>query len=670
MRGLALRLAVGAGVLASIAVAAPAIAAEDVEFVDVRPIVVDLRTADVGDQWRLQVLDRRPEGAADLTAVLAFQPPQALSISGPTLTGSGSRAVTEFVLTLRQRVAGSGQVLVVAGGQIIRRDIRTTRTPNPESLVLPDLRFRGTRMLPFTDLVRVSSIEVPELAGVLDGDDPVSVGRLTSTTGSLVEVLWSREGLQIAGDVEDGRYDGSVDLSPGVDGGAADVTLQVRDVLLWPLAVLLLGLGLVQVLDGYQRRLRPRRLIEFRLAKLRDRARREQARIDRPLEITSADPGQPLLLDRLVTDALSALGPLATPEEVASLDSGGTAYLRISAVVDRFVVASLAISRLRANQEDASQACLSEDRPRVRRALEHLTLFIAAPVKIESEAMLDETAERIAATTNYLAQFREIYAIIARARSEPGADTVLAELLSLPSDLSTVRGRAYQLAASADVREVPDETERPPVLVPPRSRVEPPPASARRPARLGLVAALVLAGAVSATIMMLQFGTSPSFQGPPPDGGGPTASQSPTGEPGPAELPLAPVALPTAPTPSTLAVEQVSVWDLVWWGGVAPVLLLILMGLGGWLSASRWRRRTADGLADLGATAAIARAVRTDDLQFAVLSGVLVVAGGIAVLYAGNPAFGSPGDYLGVAVWGTTLSEGLALARRLLPGPR
>jgi hypothetical protein len=39
----------------------------------------------------------------------------------------------------------------------------------------------------------------------------------------------------------------------------------------------------------------------------------------------------------------------------------------------------------------------------------------------------------------------------------------------------------------------------------------------------------------------------------------------------------------------------------------------------------------------------------------------------MSLLYVGNPSFGTPGDCLDVALWGTAVGEGLQLARRLWP---
>jgi hypothetical protein len=63
------------------------------------------------------------------------------------------------------------------------------------------------------------------------------------------------------------------------------------------------------------------------------------------------------------------------------------------------------------------------------------------------------------------------------------------------------------------------------------------------------------------------------------------------------------------------------------------------------------------------------RRVRRADRRFALAGGTLVVLSGMSVLYFANPTFGTAGDYLAVALWGTAFGEGLTLARRLWPTP-
>jgi hypothetical protein len=50
------------------------------------------------------------------------------------------------------------------------------------------------------------------------------------------------------------------------------------------------------------------------------------------------------------------------------------------------------------------------------------------------------------------------------------------------------------------------------------------------------------------------------------------------------------------------------------------------------------------------------------------LSLVIIAATGMSALYVSNGTFGSVGDYLTVALCGSTATAGLALLRRLLPG--
>ena len=50
------------------------------------------------------------------------------------------------------------------------------------------------------------------------------------------------------------------------------------------------------------------------------------------------------------------------------------------------------------------------------------------------------------------------------------------------------------------------------------------------------------------------------------------------------------------------------------------------------------------------------------------LSLLIIIGSGLSLLYVGDTTFGSFGDYLSVALWGSTATAGLALLRRLFPG--
>ena len=63
------------------------------------------------------------------------------------------------------------------------------------------------------------------------------------------------------------------------------------------------------------------------------------------------------------------------------------------------------------------------------------------------------------------------------------------------------------------------------------------------------------------------------------------------------------------------------------------------------------------------------QALRRRDTAYACLSGLLVILSGMSLVYAADATFGTPGDYLTILLWGTAVTEGLALAKTLLPSP-
>jgi len=102
-----------------------------------------------------------------------------------------------------------------------------------------------------------------------------------------------------------------------------------------------------------------------------------------------------------------------------------------------------------------------------------------------------------------------------------------------------------------------------------------------------------------------------------------------------------------------------------WYGLILPAALIALLIL----VVALWLRRGGTVLPAAAPTdaAALDRDLRSADLRFGIVSGVLVALSGMSVLYVAHPTFGTPGDYLTVALWGTGVGEGLQLARRLLP---
>jgi hypothetical protein len=62
------------------------------------------------------------------------------------------------------------------------------------------------------------------------------------------------------------------------------------------------------------------------------------------------------------------------------------------------------------------------------------------------------------------------------------------------------------------------------------------------------------------------------------------------------------------------------------------------------------------------------RNLSAGDVIFTLVTLVIVVLSGLAVLYYGEDTWGSTGDEITALVWGSTATAGITLARRLVPG--
>jgi hypothetical protein len=182
------------------------------------------------------------------------------------------------------------------------------------------------------------------------------------------------------------------------------------------------------------------------------------------------------------------------------------------------------------------------------------------------------------------------------------------------------------------------------------------------PVALGAGAA-VIGGVV--LLSLFSYGSAPS---PSPTVTA-TPSPVPTVAPTPALLEAPVASPPQAPVARGFEVRQPGAAQVLWFGVVLPLLLLGMLGAAAWLVVRSWRsQRAPRTIAELDSVA-IDREIRTENLRFSLVSGTLVVLSGMSLLYVGDPTFGSPGDYLTVALWGTAVGEGLHLARRLWPFP-
>jgi hypothetical protein len=180
------------------------------------------------------------------------------------------------------------------------------------------------------------------------------------------------------------------------------------------------------------------------------------------------------------------------------------------------------------------------------------------------------------------------------------------------------------------------------------------------------MATVAVAATISAGIVLFSVIRLPS-DGMPPEEVAPTQTSPPPTSVPTSPLPDAPVAAPAGGLVlDESSIDAPSTGQTVWFGVIAPLLLLAAVAGVAWL-VSRLRRGRFRPQPDELDSETIDREYRREDRRFSVLAGLLVVLSGMSLLYAGNPAFGTLGDYLAVALWGAAVGEGLQLARRLWP---
>jgi hypothetical protein len=675
-------------VVVSVLVPAPprSVRADEVEFLDTRPIVIDLDTADVGDRWRVPVLDDQPGTGHRLALHLVFQPADVFGAADVVRTGNQGD-VLDFVVQLRDRSEGSGELVVVSGGSIARRSISTVFGGRTSAVSVSSLQFAGVRLVPLTAWVRTGALAVRDAPGAEPPGIPVPrrIGVMTSGRGDTADVVRTGDEFFIQGADRTGEYTGSVDLAPNRPGGEAQATLRVRDLFVWPLLVLLLGLVIVHLLDRYQNRLRPRRLLELRLARLRDRARAIERETDLAWRVCAL-PGEPgLVLDTLVADALATTGPAMTEAEAADWEPDGVQFRRLVGLVDAFGELAERHRLLAGERARAEASFAPADRDRGRAALAESRLHVATRGRALMSALeLKDAADELAAAVAYVRGFQEVYRAVARIRDtappdlRTDADRILAKLFAPPDDLDGLRAEVADLHRRWRPEPRPPSPGQVPYDIAPAPSVLPAPASrapaSRRGRRLavgvatGVAAAALLFGSVTVEANLDANAPAPT----PTAGVGSTPTVAVGGTRTPPATPMPPVApvavSPLPPLAAGFHPSEPTVGRLLLSGVVLPLVVAGVLVLVGWRVTRSWRRRRVPGrLTDLD-TGAIDRELRVEGLRFAVVSGALVVLSGMSVLYVGNATFGSLGDYLAIALWGTVLGQGLNLARRLWPG--
>ncbi|MBL7258180.1 hypothetical protein [Paractinoplanes lichenicola] len=667
MRGLA---ATVAATILVIAQPLPARAAEAIEFADARPAVINLETAEVEQRWRVPVLDGRPGRRHDFFLTVAFRPAGVLEVESRRLTLDEGE-VGAFVVTLLRKTPGSGELLLSSGGAIVRRAISTSSRPAPAPVAISSLQFAGFRLAPFGETTRVDDVVIPDAPGAAADPRPAQIGMLTSRRGDTAEVVRQGTTFTVTGVSRPGEYQGVVDLLPGRPGGEAQGTLRLRDLPVWPLLVLILGLLVVHLLNRYHQRERPRNVLDLNLARLRDEAEQVQAALNGTYRITAAPREPPLVLDHRADEARRRFDEVLTDGERADWDAGGAEYLKIAGLVDSFTTLADLLKALNTDRFDRAG-----DR-RIERALDKSPVGEALRGRpLYSESDLHEAVVAVSEARAYLRTFHRLYRQAARI----SAGDVLAKLTDGPEDLTALdaevqkRYRAWEPDPITD--ELPGKAAATVGRAPVKYHVKVShqdvdaadildTSARRRPKWIATAAVLLLVPIVASAVYLVTSAGQPAGVAPAANTTAPTGRPPATAPPGPAAPPELPVAAePRAPSPRRLPVAQPAIWRLVVYGTVLPLVAAGAVIIVGLLVRRLWRPRRSR--LD---SALLDRRVRRSDRRFALIGDGLIVLSGMSVLYAANPTFGTVGDYLTVALWGTAFGEGLTLARRLWPGP-
>lgn len=648
-----------------VALPSPARAAEAVEFIDMRPAVIDLDATQPNQRWQVPVIDGRPGRRHELFLTVAFHPAGVVRVKSPRVR-LNEGGVGVFVLELSRREVGSGELILSSGGVIVRRPISTSHGPGRVALSISRLQFSGVRLMPFGDRVSIGDMTVPGAPAAATTTAPGRIGVLTSRHGDTAEVVRRGDTFGITGGTEPGEYQGALDLLPSRPGTEAEGILRIRDMPVWPLFVLIVGLSVVQFLDRYRRRERPRQMLDLHLARLRDRALVAQSTIDHAYRIVARPPEPDLLLDRLSAMARRRFDDDLSEAEGAAWDVDGAEYVKVMGSVESFETLAETVAALSAERSAAMTGSVPAhalDRSPVGRALRGRPL--------RSTVDLSEALAEVSAARAYLGEFRRLYGQAA----ELAAHDVLAKLRTGPESLAALDAEVAERYRSWDPGPVTEELTRVPgayahasvardqhTAGPPAGKVQATTVNDVRAKRRRWPLLVAVAGALLLVPCAAMFYlTADGRDASPPGTAAPTASSipSPTALP---ELPAAPE--PQAPPAGRAVAARATTGQLVLYGTVLP-LCLAGVALAGVTLVNRRRHPRRHRLD----SESLDRRVRRSDRQFAVIGGALVVLSGMSVLYFANPTFGSPGDYLAMALWGTAFGEGITLARRLWPSP-
>jgi hypothetical protein len=636
-----------------------------IQFIEEAPVVFTIK--DGGIEPNVEVVAVVVTGLPDATAALEVtgEPAPWVSIepSGYTTPSNGR---LEFQVSIAAEAQAAEGVLVATSsdGALARRAL-TIATPGTAAAPLPStLTFNGWHWVPF---VRVDARIQVKSDSAFAGHEDGPVGVVSSGNGDTANVVLSGEDLSIDGVKLAGGYAGKADFTPDIEDDAVQITVNVRDFWIWPLALLITGLLLVTMQTRFKTMGAPGQGLRIRLRMMKEEIqqryesalqalRNAYSDADLPRAI-SQDTRQILLFDSLEQGATTSWLTAFDQADRDAWRSDGASFTRIKQLRDSYVSLLQSISVLGPLHREILIYCDTLD---VRNeADESLTVGLLVQLLWADDIADESDLQRMASQVDQMKKPLPFLsqALMYLAREEEGADDARREQLRrfaqrlLRRDLEGLLDQALinewratldQTQPQPPAASVGDATVR--SLDDLLSRWSQP-GSASPPVVAAYAVDPFVAQEVAAKAgpIYLIDGADPEYAVAADSESAELLQLADIGQVRPADVdPNKPV-LVVASTPQTN--EKYAMVNMT--GSNVPPEQI--------------------GVSLPGAsTEELLAKFRSTEASFSFLAAVFTILGGMATLYFPSPTFGSLGDYAGVVLWGTAFGKGADAVAKFL----
>jgi|GEM_PF-4385825 len=456
------RAALAALAFASVALAAVAVgpagraAAADsgIRFLDDRPVLVDLDQLPPAGRWQVMVFNGESARAVQVTVQASSTPAGLLAVEPATAVTVPAGGVATFVLVLASPRSGTGQLTALStDGTLATRAV--TLEAGSSHLALPEeAAFTALHVAPWATGVHLAPVR---LFGVTSGSQPVVVGVVASSSGRSGRVVLKGDRLLVDGLPSAGEYRGTAVL-PGQR--LVKVRVEAHDAVGFPLLALVAGLVLVGILDRFNRRDKPRQVLEIHLVRIQMEARQKQhAANDRPKAVPALRPSgvhrisdetgaRKLLLDRRVEEALASWDGAVDEAERGRWAEGETGLAQLEALVAALGHINEQIDSLL--DEAAHLLTLLPGGSLPPKAVVTADIEAALrPCDLTSEEGLQSVEKALAAARESVAVFTDLYERLGHLESTAGADLA-----------QRARGLSHGLRGGSRYAEVEAETKK------------------------------------------------------------------------------------------------------------------------------------------------------------------------------------------------------------------